>query len=113
MRVFLKYLMTLAWLGLSVGAFADGSGVITDMHYSIFDQDQSTTICFQAAGVALAFVSNGSEKHKAISALLISAFVAGKTISFSLSPSPMSPAPCQSWEFPTTVYQVYALAFQP
>ena len=98
---------------LSTSAFADGNGVINDMHYSIFDQDQTSAICFEVGGVALAFLSNGSEKHKAVTALLISAFVAGKTISYSSVPTPMATAPCQAWEFPTNVYQITAISFQP
>jgi len=55
----------------------------------MWDQDQTRSICFQVAGVALTFISDGSEKHKAISALLISAFVAAKTISYDASANPL------------------------
>ena len=96
----------------SAGAVADGQGLINDMHYSIFDSDQSSAICFEVGGVALVFVSNGSEKHKVISALLVSAFITGRAISYSIQPNPLSAPPCQSWEFPTTVYQISAIAFQ-
>jgi hypothetical protein len=82
------------------------------MHYSIWDSDQSSAICFEVGGVALVFISNGSEKHKVISALLVSAYVTGKTISYSVQSTPLSAPPCQAWEFPTTVYQVTAIAFQ-
>jgi hypothetical protein len=83
------------------------------MHYAVWDNDQTSAICFEVGGVALAFISNGSEKHKVVSALLVSAFMTGKTISYSAYSNPLNPAPCQSWEFPTTVYQVAAIAFQP
>jgi hypothetical protein len=82
------------------------------MHYSIFDQDQTGAICFKVSGVALAFVSNGSEKHKVVAALLVSSFETGRTISYSSSTTAMSPAPCQAWEFDGPVYQVNAIAFQ-
>jgi hypothetical protein len=97
----------------SASVLADGQGPITDMHYAIWDNDQTSATCFEVGGVALAFISNGSEKHKVIAALLVTAFVTGKTISYQASASALNPAPCQSWEFPTTVYQVYAIAFQP
>lgn len=100
-------------LGLCSSALADGGGAISDMHYSVWDQDQTSAICFQVGGVSLAFISNGSEKHKAVSALLLSAFMTGKTITYSSSGTPMNPAPCQSWDFNGSVYQVYAIAFQP
>lgn len=97
----------------TTAARADVNGSISDMHYSIWDADQSSAICFEVGGVALAFLSNGSEKDRVISALIVSAFTTGKTLNVSTSPSPLSPAPCQSWEFPTIVYQVYAIAFAP
>jgi hypothetical protein len=91
-------------LSFAASVLADGQGPITDMHYPVWDTDQSSAICFEVGSVALAFPSNGSEKHKVISALLISAFMAGKTISYSAAPNPLSRLPCQSWELPSTVY---------
>ena len=113
MRLFSRISGVVVLLVLSTSAFADGSGTINDMHYSIFDVDQTSAICFEVGGVGLAFLSNGSAKHNAIAALLISAFVAGKTISYSSNPTPMSTAPCQAWEIPVNIYQVTAIAFQP
>jgi len=109
-----------AWISVSTlisylfaaSVFADGQGPITDMHYAVWDNDQTSAICFEVGGVALAFLSNGSEKHKVTAALLVSAFMTGKTISYQAGGA-LNPAPCQSWEFPTTVYQVDAIAFQP
>lgn len=96
----------------SAASYADGTGVINDMHWAYWDQDQSSTICFEVNGVGLAFVSNGSDKAKAVIALLISAFETGRTISYASASAAMSPTPCQSWEIPASIYQVTAISFQ-
>ena len=113
MKSFPKNLPLLALLAVSTTSFADGSGTINDMHYSVFDTDQTGAICFEVGGVALVFQSDGSAKANAVTAMLISAFVAGKTINYAVYPTALASPPCQAWEFPATVYQITAIAFQP
>ena len=107
-----KALAAVLLLMASATGYADGVGVINDMHWAYWDQDQSSTICFEVNGVGLAFVSNGSDKAKATIALLIASFEAGRTINYSSVATPMSPPPCQSWEIPASIYQVTGIAFQ-
>lgn len=107
-----KVLAAILLLAASAASRADGVGVINDMHWAYWDQDQSTTICFEVNGVGLAFISNGSDKAKATIALLISHFESGRTITYSSVATAMSPPPCQSWEIPASIYQVTGISFQ-
>jgi hypothetical protein len=113
MRTLLGKILSLGLLGLPGIAFANGAGVIGSMHYSIYDQDQMNAICFKVGGASLAFIGNGSEKHKAVSGLLIGAFMAQKTISYESSTDPLSPTPCQAWDMTGPVYKILSLQFAP
>jgi hypothetical protein len=104
---------SIALLVFSSRVVADNAGPINDMHYAIWDADQNSAICFEVGTVWYAFLSSGSAKHNAVTALLISNFARGATISVSSSPNPMSPTPCQSWDVPGPVYQAYSIAFYP
>lgn len=112
MKSLRKVLAATLLLTASATSYADGAGVINDMHWAYWDQDQSSTVCFEVNGVGLAFVSNGSDKAKATIALLISSFESGRTITYSSQATPMSPAPCQSWEIPANVYFLTGISFQ-
>lgn len=107
-----KVLAAILLLVVSAESHADGGGVINDMHWAYWDQDQSTTVCFEVNNVGLAFISNGSDKAKATLALLISSFESGRPITYSSVSTALSPPPCQSWEIPANIYQVTAISFQ-
>lgn len=115
-RVFRKFAITCGvTLGLTLLAplaGADGAGVITDVHYSVFDSNQTSNICFEVNGVFLAFSSNGSDEAKVVESLIVSAYVAGRPVSYQSSASAIGSAPCQAWDISSPVYQLLSIAFQ-
>src|SRR5579871_5363629 len=103
MKTMGKVLAATVLLLACAASYADGAGVINDMHWASWDQDQSATICFEVNNVGLAFTSNGTDKAKATIAMLISSFESGRPITYSSASTALSPPPCQSWEIPANI----------